>query len=230
MPLADQDSSIQSSARVIAVDGPGGSGKGTVSLAVASRLDWHYLDSGATYRVLAYLADKHHVSLENIPELVRFVQNLDLEFRNGAAWLDGAEVGDIIRTEEAGKHASLVATVPEVRETLLNWQRSQARAPGLVADGRDMGTVVFPQAVCKFFITASAEVRAERRFKQLRKKGFYVNIHQLIKDISERDARDMNRSVSPLRPAEDAVLVDTTDLNTDEVICRVMAEISNRIF
>ncbi len=212
---------------VITIDGPSGSGKGTISQAVASQLDWRYLESGATYRVIGYLAHKNHISTEDVPRLVALAENLDIEFRDGIVWIGGEEAGDAIRTEEAGKRASLLASIPEVRETLLNWQRSQARAPGLVADGRDMGTVVFPWATCKFYLTASVEVRAQRRFNQLRGKGFDVNVRQLIEDISERDARDVNRAISPLRPADDALLVDTTDLEIHEVVSRVMAGLGN---
>ncbi len=213
---------------VIAIDGPSGSGKGTVSLAVAGRLGYHYLESGAVYRVLGHLAQKHRVGVEQVSRLVALAKNLEIEFRDGAAWIDGRIVDDAIRTEEAGRRASVVAAIAEVRETLLTWQRSRARAPGLVADGRDMGTVVFPRATCKFYITASVHVRAQRRFEQLKGKGFDVSICQLVKDISERDARDATRSVSPLRPAEDAVLVDTTDLAIHEVISRVMGDIGCR--
>ena len=212
---------------VIAIDGPSGSGKGTVSLAVARALDYHYLESGATYRALGHLAQKSHVGIDDASRLVALAKNLEIEFRDGAVRIDGSIADDVIRTEEAGKRASLIAAIPQVRETLLNWQRNQARAPGLVADGRDMGTVVFPRATCKFYITASVEVRAQRRFNQLRDKGFDVNIDQLIADISERDARDVNRIISPLRPADDALLVDTTDLGIHEVVSRVMAGIGD---
>ncbi len=212
---------------VIAIDGPSGSGKGTVSLAIASQLGYHYLESGAVYRAIGHLAYKNRVGIEQVSRLVELAKNLEIEFRDGAVQIDGEEVDDVIRTEEAGRRASLVAAVPEVRETLLIWQRSQARAPGLVADGRDMGTVVFPQATRKFYITASAEVRAQRRFDQLKGKGFDVNIQRLIKDISERDARDATRTISPLRPAEDAVLVDTTDLKIHEVVSRVIEGVGN---
>ena len=212
---------------VIAIDGPSGSGKGTISLAVARLLGYHYLESGAVYRAIGHLAQKNHVGIEDVSRLVTLAKNLEIEFRDGAVRIGGSIADDVIRTEEAGKRASLIASIPQVRETLLIWQRSQARAPGLVADGRDMGTVVFPRATRKFYITASVEVRAQRRFGQLRDKGFDVNIHQLIKDISERDARDVNRTISPLRPAEDALLVDTTDLEIHEVVSRVMAGIGD---
>ncbi len=233
MSFSDKGPSVQDQIEnsrlihVITIDGPGGSGKGTVSQAVASQFGWHYLESGATYRAIGYLAHKNRISTEDVSRLVELAENLDIEFRDGIVWIGGEEAGDAIRTEEAGKRASLLATIPEVRETLLNWQRNQARAPGLVADGRDMGTVVFPWAICKFYLTASVEVRAQRRFKQLRDKGFDVNVQKLIEDISERDARDVNRAISPLRPADDALLVDTTDLEIHEVVSRVMAGVGN---
>ena len=209
-------------APVIAIDGPSGSGKGTVSTAVASHLGWHYLDSGAVYRVLGFLAQEKGVALDDVSGLVTIAQSLDVSFRGSEVWLNGKEIRDEIRTEEAGKRASLVSPIPEVRKTLLEWQRSQAREPGLVADGRDMGSVVFPDAFLKIFLTASAESRAERRFKQLRDKGFDVNIRQLFQEITERDERDLRRKASPLKAAEDAVVLDTTDMLIDEVVGEVL--------
>jgi cytidylate kinase len=207
-------------APVVAIDGPSGSGKGTISVTVANELGWHYLDSGAIYRVIGYLAAKNNISLSDEAGLVKLAENLDIAFRNGSVWLAGEEVGDSIRTEEAGKRASMVAPLRNVRAKLLQWQRSRAQLPGLVADGRDMGTVVFPDAKLKIFLTASAQARAERRFKQLRDKGFDVNIPQ-----SERDARDANRTVSPLKPAEDAIVLDTTNLSVQDVVSEVMARV-----
>jgi len=209
-------------APVVAIDGPSGSGKGTISISVARELGWNYLDSGAIYRVIGYQAGKNNIALSDEAELVKLAEKLELEFRNGSVWLFGEEVGDSIRTEEAGMRASMVAPLRSVREKLLIWQRSRARLPGLVADGRDMGTVVFPDAKLKIFLTASAQARAERRFKQLRDKGFDVNIPQLFEEISERDARDANRTVSPLKPAKDAVLLDTTNLSIQDVVSEVM--------
>ena len=209
-------------APVIAIDGPSGSGKGTVSTAVASHLGWHYLDSGAVYRVLGFLAQEKGVALDDVSGLVTIAQSLDVSFQGSEVWLNGKEIRDEIRTEEAGKRASLVSPIPEVRKSLLEWQRSQAREPGLVADGRDMGSVVFPDAFLKIFLTASAESRAERRFKQLRDKGFDVNIRQLFQEITERDERDLKRKASPLKAAEDAVVLDTTDMRIEEVVGEVL--------
>ena len=217
-------------APVVAIDGPSGSGKGTISAMVASELGWHYLDSGAIYRVLGYLAYTNDVAFDDEPGLVSLAKELDMSFVDGNVLLNGEVVGDVIRTEEAGKRASMVSPIPAVRETLLVWQRSQARMPGLVADGRDMGTVVFPTANCKIFLTASARARAERRFKQLRDKGFNVNIAQLFDEITERDERDATRKVSPLKPADDAIVLDTTNLPIQDVVSRVMTEVNLRLY
>ena len=214
---------------VVAIDGPSGSGKGTIATAVARNLGWHYLDSGAIYRVLGHLAYTQGIGLDDEGGLVSLAENLDLSFREGDVWLNGALIGNVIRTEEAGRRASLVSPIPAVRKTLLKWQRRQARMPGLVADGRDMGTVVFPTANCKIFLTASAEARAERRFKQLRDKGFDVNIAQLFKEITERDERDANRKLSPLKPAEDAIVLDTTDLSIEDAVSRVLDQVSRSL-
>ena len=228
-PFYKNSDSQSPSSPVIAIDGPSGSGKGTVSLSVAESLNWHYLDSGAIYRVLGYLAYQQNVAYDDISGLVNLASNLNLEFKHGMVFLSGNQIGDEIRTEEAGQRASLVSPIPEVRETLLKWQKSQAKLPGLVADGRDMGTVVFPDAECKFFITASAEARAERRFKQLRDKGFDVNIAQLFKEITDRDERDASRTASPLKPAADALVVDTTDLDIEQVLSKVMGVVGSRL-
>ena len=214
---------------VIAIDGPSGSGKGTISSAVAKHFGFHYLDSGALYRILGHLAWTRGVDFSDEPALIKLASQMDVSFVGGDVQLAGKPVGDVIRTEQAGKHASMVSPIPAVRETLLMWQQKQARPPGLVADGRDMGTVVFPDAVCKFFITASAQARAERRFKQLRDKGFDVNIPQLFKEITDRDERDANRPVSPLKAAEDACQIDTTDLGIEDVVLSVIDTISQAI-
>jgi cytidylate kinase len=214
---------------VLAIDGPSGSGKGTVSTTVARHLGWNYLDSGAIYRVLGYLAVRNQIEFDDIQGLVDLAKGLNLEFTEKGIILNGSVVGDKIRTEQAGKHASMVSPIPEVRETLLKWQRSRAVAPGLVADGRDMGTVVFPQACCKIFLTASAQSRAERRYKQLRDKGFDVNISQLFKEISDRDERDTARKASPLKSADDAIVLDTTELSIPEVVSRVLNAVQSRL-
>ena len=207
---------------VVTIDGPSGSGKGTVALRVSRELRWHHLDSGALYRALALHATRLEVSLDDEPGLAELAQSLPLVFADGHAVLDGVDVENEIRSESSGARASRVAPLPAVREALLGWQRSCAMPPGLVADGRDMGTVVFPDADCKIFLTASVEERAQRRFNQLREKGFDVNIHRLFEEITERDRRDAGRRVSPLRPAEDAVLLDTTELTIEQVVEAVL--------
>ncbi len=218
---------------IVAVDGPSGSGKGTVAQALAARLGWHYLESGALYRVLGLLAHRDGIALDDAEKLAALAVGLALSFRDGAVYLGGEqggeqggeEIGDQIRTEQAGERASKVASLPEVRAALLDWQRRCARPPGLVADGRDMGTVVFPAARCKIFLTAGAEARAKRRFKQLRDKGFDVTMRRLAREIAERDRRDRNRSVSPLRCADDAFELDTTELSIEEVMAVVVERV-----
>lgn len=210
---------------IITVDGPSGSGKGTISQRLADRLEWHFLDSGAIYRVLGLMALRAGIGPENTEKLAEMAENMPLEFEGERVLLDGEEVSGDIRTESAGNQASKVAAIPQVREALLNWQRQYARAPGLVADGRDMGTVVFPQADVKIFLTASPEERAERRYKQLKEKGLDVNLARLIKEIRERDERDSQRTVAPLKAASDALTLDSTDLAIDEVFSRVMQRV-----
>ncbi len=207
---------------VLTIDGPSGSGKGTVALTVSRKLGWHYLDSGALYRVVGLLAQRESVSLDDETALAGLAGVLDLRFDAGRAVLGDEDVDDEIRSEAGGDRASRVARWPAVRQALLEWQRNCAKTPGLVADGRDMGTVVFPDSKCKVFLTASAEARAKRRFNQLRQKGFDVNIRQLFDEIAERDRRDAGRAVSPLRPAEDALLLDTTELTIDQAVEEVM--------
>ena len=210
---------------VVAIDGPGGSGKGTVSTAVARQFGWHYLDSGAIYRILGHLAHVNHVREDDVPGLVALTRDLEIEFSEQGIVLDGNIVEDMIRTEKAADRASRISPIPEVRRALLAWQRRQSRPPGLVSDGRDMGSVVFPHAMCKFFITASTEKRAERRYKQLREKGFDVNIKDLLREIAGRDERDAIRKASPLKPVEDATIIDTTDMSIDDVFAQVVAEV-----
>lgn len=209
---------------VIAIDGPSGSGKGAVSQAVACRLGWHYMDSGAVYRVLGHLARDRQVGFEDTGQLLGLIPDLDIVFSNGEVLLNGTVMEDVIRTEQAGTAASIVAQIPQVRERLLVWQRNQARMPGLVAEGRDMTSVVFPHADCKIFLTASVEERAKRRFNQLRDKGFDVTLAALYKTINERDGRDRNRAISPLKAVDDALVLDTSHLGVEEVVEKILQE------
>lgn len=211
---------------VVAIDGPGGSGKGAVSQQLAARLEWHYLDSGALYRVVGLAAMRAGLDPGDAPALARLAARLDIAFRPRpghapAILLHGEDVTDQVRTEAAGDAASRVAALPEVRRALLHKQHQLRCGPGLVADGRDMGTVVFPDAILKVFLTASPEVRAQRRYKQLKEKGFDVNLPRLLADIRERDARDSGRAASPLKPAADAHPLDTSSLSISQVVDRI---------
>jgi len=207
---------------VIAVDGPAASGKGTIAAGVAAALGFHYLDSGALYRLVALQALEHGIDAGDAPALAAAAAALPVAFEGGRTTLEGRDVTDLIRGEAASRMASAVAVHPGVRAALLTRQRAFRQPPGLVADGRDMGTVVFPDAVLKVFLTASAEERARRRHKQLIEKGISITIDSLLRDIRERDARDATRAVAPLAAAPDAVLLDTTDLSiaaaTDAVL------------
>lgn len=207
---------------VIAIDGPSASGKGTVAALVAKALDFHYLDSGAIYRVTAFAAQRAGVSLEDEQALAELAMGLDLRFDGVEVYLNGEAVGDAIRTEEAGRAASKIAAMPVLRTALLERQRAFRQPPGLVTDGRDMGSVVFPDATVKFFLTASCEERAKRRYKQLIEKGFDANLAALFQDLSERDARDAARAVAPLKQMADAALLDTTGLTIEEAVERVL--------
>jgi cytidylate kinase len=213
---------------VIAIDGPSGSGKGTVSRLIAARLGWHFLDSGALYRLVALAALHHAVPLDDEVSLKTLAAHLDVQFSAGEGGgegqivLEGEDVTDAIRTEECGKAASVVAALPSVRKALLERQRAFRESPGLVADGRDMGTVVFPGAELKVFLTASREERAQRRYNQLNAKGVSVNLQHILGELAERDARDSERSVAPLRPAADAITIDTTTLTINGVVEKVM--------
>lgn len=212
---------------VLTIDGPSGSGKGTISRAVARRLDWHYLDSGALYRAVGVAAGWGDLDLDDAGALVRCTFDTTIDFREGPGdelrvLVNGNDATDELRTETAGAAASAIAAIPEVRAALKDRQRAFCRLPGLVADGRDMGTVIFPDARFKVFMTASAEERAERRYKQLKDKGVSVTLAGLLREILARDARDANRAVAPLRPAEDAVRIDTTGIGIDEVVERVL--------
>ena len=212
---------------VIAIDGPSGSGKGTIARQVAAALGWHLLDSGALYRLLALAAVRRGVALDDARALANLAGELDVRFGTGAGgeelvWLDGEPVRSELRTEEAGRGASTVAALQPVRDALLALQRGFRKAPGLVADGRDMGTHVFPEAELKVYLTASAEERARRRHKQLKDKGIDVSLAALSRDIEDRDRRDSERSVAPLRPAEDARVLDSSDQSIDAVTNTVL--------
>lgn len=207
---------------VVTIDGPSGSGKGTLAGELARRLGWHCLDSGALYRLLGLQAGRKGVALDDPAGLADLASRLDVEFSGKSILLDGEDVSREIRTEQAGNAASKVAAVPAVREALLQWQRDFARAPGLVADGRDMGSVVFPDAPLKIFLDASAEERANRRYKQLKEKGFDANLAGLIAEIRERDERDRNRSVAPLKAPEGALVVESTSLSIAQVLEMVL--------
>lgn len=220
---------------VLTIDGPSGTGKGTVSQLLAQALHWHFLDSGALYRVLALAAKQHAVELDNETTLEVLAAHLDVQFktqeRGEAARiiLEGNDVTSIIRTEECGDAASRVAALPRVRKALLNRQRAFRESPGLVTDGRDMGTVVFPDAFLKVYLEAKLEVRAQRRYLQLKEKGINVSLAQVVKELAERDARDQQRFVAPLKPAQDAIIIDTTEMNVQQVLDVISKEVGMRL-
>jgi cytidylate kinase len=218
---------------VITIDGPSGAGKGTIAHLLAGKLGWHLLDSGALYRVTAHACEVEGVGLADESQVADIARHLQVSFVRA----DSGEVlvcyrdrdcSRAIRTEEGGRGASTVGAMPLVREALLARQRDFQQAPGLVADGRDMGTVVFPSAPLKFFLIASGEERAERRYKQLKDKGENVNLARLLRDIQERDERDRSRSVSPLLPADDAIVIDSSATPIDAVFAKVMADVNAR--
>ena len=211
-----------SSIPVVTIDGPSASGKGTVAERVARALGFHFLDSGALYRLTALSALQAGVALDNEAGVARLAAALPATFRNGAVWLADANVTDAIRAEAVGEGASKVAALPAVRAALLDRQRAYRQAPGLVADGRDMGTVIFPDAPAKVFLTASAEARAERRYKQLIEKGNSASLPALVADMQARDARDTARAVAPLKPAPDALLLDTTHMDIESAVQAVL--------
>jgi cytidylate kinase len=215
---------------VITIDGPSGSGKGTLSQMLARHLGYHLLDSGALYRLVALAAIKKGIDLSDEAAIAQVAAELDVKFslennKSAQILLVGEEVTEAIRAESVGMGASQVAAYPGVRTALLDRQRAFATAPGLVADGRDMGTTVFPHAKTKLFLTASAEARAERRYKQLTAKGATVDMAELIKDIRERDERDSQRSISPLKPADSAIIIDSTSMSIDEVFASMLSAI-----
>ncbi|WP_141452668.1 (d)CMP kinase [Pseudoxanthomonas sp. z9] len=215
---------------VLTIDGPSGAGKGTVSRIVADRLGWHYLDSGALYRAVGVAASWADLDISDPAALVRCTFDTQVRFQDGPQGLrvivDDVDATEELRLETTGALASAIAAIPEVRSALKERQRAFRQLPGLVADGRDMGTVIFPDASYKVFLTASAEERAERRYKQLKDKGVSVTLDGLLREILARDARDAQRTVAPLRPADDAVHIDTTGLGIDEVVGRVLAIVS----
>ena len=213
-------------ASVVTIDGPGGSGKGTLSSLVAAKLGWHLLDSGALYRIVAVSAQAQVIDLKDESSLVKMIADLQIAFTGDKVDVDGNDLSDIIRTEETGAAASRVAALPGVRDAILSLQKSFQCAPGLVADGRDMGTVVFPQSKAKIFLDASAEARADRRYKQLKNKGLSVNLRDLLEQIQERDARDRGRAVAPLKPAADALIIDSTQMTIEEVLEVIMSEVA----
>ena len=209
---------------VITIDGPGGSGKGTLAQLVAAELGWHLLDSGALYRIVGAMCVRREVPFAAVDDVAELASALDISFAEGRVTVDGLDLTDEIRTEDAGEHASRVALHPQVRDAVLMLQRSFRTPPGLVADGRDMGTVVFPQAQLKIFLDASPEERAQRRYKQLKNKGLSVSLRGLLEQIKERDARDRGRAVAPLKPAADALVIDSTSMSIDGVFEQVMSE------
>ena len=210
---------------LITIDGPAGSGKGTIAKQLSQELKLNYLDSGAIYRILGFHLKENNISIENDALVKESIQNAKIQFIEDTIYLNDRDVTDAIRTESIAKMASIIAAKKTVRESILDLQRSFLQKPGLVAEGRDMGTVVFPEAKHKFFLTATVEERASRRYKQLISKGFDVSIADLVVEIQERDYRDTNRTISPLVPAVNAVIIDTTELSPSQVIEFILGNI-----
>lgn len=215
---------------VITIDGPGGVGKGTLSRQLATHLGWHFLESGALYRVLALAAKNHSVSAGNHSALAVLAQHLDVVFEENPSriMLEGQNITQALRTEECGMSASIIAAIPAVREALLVRQRAFLQLPGLIADGRDMGTIIFPAAPLKIYLEAAPEIRAKRRQMQLKEQGIDVSLGGLLAEINERDVRDKSRSIAPLKPANDAIIIDTSHLPIIDVFERVLAEAEKR--
>lgn len=219
---------------VITIDGPSGSGKGTISQYLAEKLGWHHLDSGALYRLLAYAALEQALPLDDAAALVQLAARLSESYQlptaeNPAIMLDGVDVGQALRTEQCAEAASKTAALPAVREALLAWQRHYRQPPGLIADGRDMGTVVFPDATLKLFLTARPEVRAMRRYNQLKNKGIIVNLQELVGEVEARDQRDSSRKASPLMPAGDAVILDNSDQDEVRTLQQVLQAVHGAV-
>lgn len=217
---------------VLTIDGPSGSGKGTISRFVADRLGWHLLDSGALYRAIGYVASLEGLDLSDADAMTRCAKTTAIQFidlKDGSdtrVAVNGLDITNEIRTETCGAAASVIAAIPAVREALIDKQRRFRTVPGLVADGRDMGTVIFPDATYKVFLTASAEERARRRYKQLKEKGLNVTLNDLFREIEARDSRDASRSVAPLRPAADALVLDTTGISVEDVVARLLSVVN----
>ena len=214
---------------VLTLDGPSGVGKGTVARIIAQKLDWHLLDSGAIYRAFAIMASDNDIKIDDVDGLLKLANSFDISFKLNSdheplyVYLNNAEVSSELRTEKTAALASQFAKIKSLRKTLLVKQRQFKKLPGLVADGRDMGTVVFPDAPFKVFLTAEVEERAKRRLKQLQETGIAGNISHTLAEVQKRDERDVNRQHSPLKPAKDALVIDTTNLTINEVITKVMA-------
>jgi len=214
---------------VLTIDGPSGSGKGTIARLLAKDLGWHMLDSGAIYRTLAFYAQQQACPLENGQQIEALARKLPVEFKDSQVFLDKIDVSKDIRSEGCGEAASKIAVFPNVRQALLTRQRAFSQLPGLVADGRDMGTVVFPEAFMKVYLDASAEERAKRRFLQLKDGGYDANIQDLVADIIQRDVRDKSRAVAPLKPAADAVIIDSSSMQITEVFNMIIEQARQRL-
>lgn len=220
---------------IITIDGPSGAGKGTIAKNISQSLKWHLLDSGAIYRVLALLVVKNNIDIKDKDKIITIAKSFNLEFRADKddellkVYLNSKEVSKELRLQKCAEIASQLAVIKEIRKVLLQKQRDFYRTPGLVADGRDMGTVVFPNAIIKIFLTASPEERAKRRFKQLQLAGQKGNIHKIFSEIKKRDERDLNRQTSPLIPAKNAIVIDSTNLSIDEVITKIMTLVNTKM-